>query len=172
LNEHFGKKISWRYRKSGVDVRITIFCDFCQFSLKKLTFFSKTNVMTIFCKNLQQSKHFFKIITSIPVSQIPNFYADAFTYFSQYACTYVSQTKKWNYMYNANLHTSIPNFPLPWRESNPDLLLLRRLWWPLRQAFCSRPVADGSIDQHRDQDTAIWGYYQNVKLNPYFAVVN
>jgi hypothetical protein len=29
----------------GVDVMITIFCDFCQFSAKKLAFFSKTNVM-------------------------------------------------------------------------------------------------------------------------------
>jgi hypothetical protein len=29
----------------GVDVMITIFCDFRQFSAKKLAFFSKTNVM-------------------------------------------------------------------------------------------------------------------------------
>jgi hypothetical protein len=29
----------------GVDVMITIFCDFCQFSAKKLAFFSKTYVM-------------------------------------------------------------------------------------------------------------------------------
>jgi hypothetical protein len=36
---------------SGVDVMITIVCDFCQFSAKKLAFFSKTNVMiTIFAK--------------------------------------------------------------------------------------------------------------------------
>jgi hypothetical protein len=27
---------------------ITIFCDFCQFSAKKLAFFLKTNVMIIF----------------------------------------------------------------------------------------------------------------------------
>jgi hypothetical protein len=29
----------------GADVMITIFCDFSQFSAKKMTFFSKTNVM-------------------------------------------------------------------------------------------------------------------------------
>jgi hypothetical protein len=35
----------------GVDVMITIFCDFCQFSAEKMGFFSKTNVMmTIFAK--------------------------------------------------------------------------------------------------------------------------
>jgi hypothetical protein len=35
----------------GVDVMITIFGDFCQFSAKKLVFFSKINVMiTIFAK--------------------------------------------------------------------------------------------------------------------------
>jgi hypothetical protein len=32
----------------GVDVMITIFCDFLQFSAKKLAFFSKTNVMIKF----------------------------------------------------------------------------------------------------------------------------
>jgi hypothetical protein len=32
----------------GVDVMITIFCDFCQFSAKKLAFSSKTNVMIKF----------------------------------------------------------------------------------------------------------------------------
>jgi hypothetical protein len=31
--------------KLGVDVMITIFCDFRKFSAKKLAFFSKTNVM-------------------------------------------------------------------------------------------------------------------------------
>jgi hypothetical protein len=36
----------------GVDVMITIFCDFSQFSAKKLAFFSKTNVMIIFFQNL------------------------------------------------------------------------------------------------------------------------
>jgi hypothetical protein len=58
---------------------ITIFCDFCQFSAKKMSFFSKTNVMiTIFAKtNRSLSKkrqiflYFFgenilKIITSVP----------------------------------------------------------------------------------------------------------
>jgi hypothetical protein len=36
---------------SGVDVMITILCDFRQFSANKLAFFSKTNVMiTIFAK--------------------------------------------------------------------------------------------------------------------------
>jgi hypothetical protein len=32
-------------RKSGVNVMITIFCDFSQFSAKKLAFFLNTNVM-------------------------------------------------------------------------------------------------------------------------------
>jgi hypothetical protein len=36
----------------GVDVMITIFCDFRQFSAKKLAFFSKTNVMMKFLFNL------------------------------------------------------------------------------------------------------------------------
>jgi hypothetical protein len=36
---------------AAVDVMITIFSDFCQFSAKKLAFFSKTNVMiAIFAK--------------------------------------------------------------------------------------------------------------------------
>jgi hypothetical protein len=35
----------------GVDVMIIIFCDFRQFSVKKMAFFSKTNVMIIFSKN-------------------------------------------------------------------------------------------------------------------------
>jgi Na+/melibiose symporter-like transporter len=69
----------------GVDVMITIFCDFCQFWAKKLAFFSKTNVMikilhnlalfivknanffaSFFCENI------FKIITSVlgPLPQI------------------------------------------------------------------------------------------------------
>jgi hypothetical protein len=37
---------------SGVDVMIKIFCDFSQFSAKKLAFFSKTNVMINFFQNL------------------------------------------------------------------------------------------------------------------------
>jgi hypothetical protein len=36
---HFGRRLS------GVDAMITIFGDFCQFSAKKMAFFSKTNVM-------------------------------------------------------------------------------------------------------------------------------
>jgi hypothetical protein len=36
----------------GVDVMITIFCDFRQFSAKKLAFFSKTNVVIKFLHNL------------------------------------------------------------------------------------------------------------------------
>jgi hypothetical protein len=35
------------FLESGVDVMITIFCDFCLFSAKKTAFFSKTNVMII-----------------------------------------------------------------------------------------------------------------------------
>jgi hypothetical protein len=31
-----------------IDVEITIFCDFCQFSAKKMAFLSKTNVMITF----------------------------------------------------------------------------------------------------------------------------
>jgi hypothetical protein len=34
--------------KTGVDVKITIFCDFCQLTAKKLAFLSKTNVMINF----------------------------------------------------------------------------------------------------------------------------
>jgi hypothetical protein len=65
---------------SGVDVMITIFCDFYQFSAKKLAFFLKTNVtITIFAKTsfvLSQNaiifakffgENIFKIITSVPV---------------------------------------------------------------------------------------------------------
>jgi hypothetical protein len=36
----------------GVDVMITIFCDFCQFSAKKMAFFLNTNVMINFFQNL------------------------------------------------------------------------------------------------------------------------
>jgi hypothetical protein len=53
------KKLGSKYRleihsRAGVDVMIAIFCDFCQFSAKKLAFFSKTNAMI---------KKYFKIIT-------------------------------------------------------------------------------------------------------------
>jgi GH18 family chitinase len=51
-------------RIHGVDVMITIFCDFCQFSAKKLAFFSKTNVMiTIFAKtssSLSKKRQYFR----------------------------------------------------------------------------------------------------------------
>jgi hypothetical protein len=48
----------------GVDVMITIFCDFCLFSAKKLAFFSKANVMiSIFAKtssSLSKKRQFFR----------------------------------------------------------------------------------------------------------------
>jgi hypothetical protein len=48
----------------GVDVMITIFCDFCQFSAKKLAFFSKTNLMINFFSKfgfvLSQKRQFFR----------------------------------------------------------------------------------------------------------------
>jgi hypothetical protein len=48
----------------GVDVMITIFCDFRQFSAKKLAFFSKTNVMINFFSKfgfvLRQKRQFFR----------------------------------------------------------------------------------------------------------------
>jgi hypothetical protein len=63
----------------GIDVMITIFCDFRQFSAKKLAFFSKTNVMIkishildlFWVKNSNYFAKFFgenifKIITSVP----------------------------------------------------------------------------------------------------------
>jgi hypothetical protein len=51
-----------------VDVLITIFCDFRQFSAKKLAFFSKTNVMIQILHNLAElfSEKNLKIITSVP----------------------------------------------------------------------------------------------------------
>jgi hypothetical protein len=42
----------WYIGIPGVDVMITIFCDFRQFSAKKLAFFSKTNVMIKVLHNL------------------------------------------------------------------------------------------------------------------------
>jgi hypothetical protein len=63
----------------GVDVMITIFCDFPQFSTKKIAFFSKPNVMIkilhilalLWVKNANFfaeffGKNFLKIITSVP----------------------------------------------------------------------------------------------------------
>jgi hypothetical protein len=41
-----------KYQEPGTDVMITIFCDFRQFSAKKLAFFSKTNVMIKCLHNL------------------------------------------------------------------------------------------------------------------------
>jgi hypothetical protein len=52
--------------RPGVDVMITIFSDFCLFSVKKLAFFSKNNVMiTIFPKtssSLSKKRQFFRYI--------------------------------------------------------------------------------------------------------------
>jgi hypothetical protein len=48
----FGAILSKTYLAPGVDVMITIFCDFRQFSAKKLAFFSKTNVMIKILHNL------------------------------------------------------------------------------------------------------------------------
>jgi hypothetical protein len=52
-----------KFAQSGADVMITIFCDFPQFSAKKLTFFLNTNVMIIFSKFsfvLSQKRRFFR----------------------------------------------------------------------------------------------------------------
>jgi hypothetical protein len=49
--QRWKKKVSCRKRcRAGVDVMITIFCDFPQFSAKKLAFFFNTNVMINFFK--------------------------------------------------------------------------------------------------------------------------
>jgi hypothetical protein len=66
-------------RQQGVDVMITIFCDFCQFSPKTLAFFSKSNgiknlhnlALFLSKKTPKFSPIFFgenilKIITSVP----------------------------------------------------------------------------------------------------------
>jgi hypothetical protein len=44
---------------TGVDVMITILCDFRHFSAKKLAFFSKTNVMIKFSQKSQFFAEFF-----------------------------------------------------------------------------------------------------------------
>jgi hypothetical protein len=51
-NYHFLSQFVKKIRfLPGVDVMITIFCDFCQLSAKNLAFFSKNNVLiTIFAK--------------------------------------------------------------------------------------------------------------------------
>jgi hypothetical protein len=45
---HFPWTIWSQNLAPGVDVMIKIFCDFCQFSTKKLAFFSKTKAMIKF----------------------------------------------------------------------------------------------------------------------------
>jgi hypothetical protein len=68
-----------RMTQPGVDVMITIFCDFCQFSAKKLAFFLKTNVLIKFLQKSSSSlsknanifakffgDNIFKIITPVP----------------------------------------------------------------------------------------------------------
>jgi hypothetical protein len=57
--------------RSGVDIMITIFCDLCQFSAKKLAFFSKTNVMI---KILHKQAVF---VLKTPIF-LPNFSAEIF----------------------------------------------------------------------------------------------
>jgi hypothetical protein len=58
-------------KEAGVDVMITIYCDFCQFSAKKLASFSKANVMMKFFHNLA--------FASSPNRQfLPNFSAKIF----------------------------------------------------------------------------------------------
>jgi hypothetical protein len=51
--------------RTGVDVIITIFCDFCQFLAKKLAFFSKNQCcdqnFAIFCFVLSKKRQFFRI---------------------------------------------------------------------------------------------------------------
>jgi hypothetical protein len=83
-----------------VDVMITIFCDFCQFSAKKLAFFSKTYVMIKSLHNLAlfwaKNDNFFekifgenilKIITSVPVLLFGNFFCEnADSRFLRYRC--------------------------------------------------------------------------------------
>jgi hypothetical protein len=48
----FGHFFAQEFPQSGVDVMITIFCNFCQFSAKKLAFFSKTNAIIKFSPKL------------------------------------------------------------------------------------------------------------------------
>jgi hypothetical protein len=73
-----------KFAQSGVDIMITIFCDFSQFSAKKMAFFINTNVRINFFQNLALfrvknanffSKFFgeniYKIITSVPGHPAP-----------------------------------------------------------------------------------------------------
>jgi hypothetical protein len=48
----FDENIELGINIPGVDVMITIFCDFRQFSVKRSAFFSKTNVMIKILPNL------------------------------------------------------------------------------------------------------------------------
>jgi hypothetical protein len=52
LQQKFGPRKVTIQLRPGVDVVITIFCDFCQFSAKKMAFFSKTNVVIKILHNL------------------------------------------------------------------------------------------------------------------------
>jgi hypothetical protein len=66
-----GKPLSNDGGQPGVDVVITIFSDFRQFSAKKVALFLKTNVMIKICKNYQhfvQKSQFFggNIFISVP----------------------------------------------------------------------------------------------------------
>jgi hypothetical protein len=58
------RKLVLTVTQPGVDVMITIFCDFRQFSAKKLALFSKTNVMIKILHNIcsfvfSQKRQFF-----------------------------------------------------------------------------------------------------------------
>jgi hypothetical protein len=74
-----GEKNRTKILKPRIDVMITIFCDFCQVSAKKLAFFTKTDVMIKFLQktisSLSKKRHFLtkkigenisKIITLVP----------------------------------------------------------------------------------------------------------
>jgi hypothetical protein len=50
--KNWRKKLALVGDQGGVDVMITIFCGFRQFLAKKLTFFSKSNVMIKILHNL------------------------------------------------------------------------------------------------------------------------
>jgi hypothetical protein len=62
-DKNIGAKNNSQTVVPGVDVMITIFCDFRQFSAKKLAFFSKTNVVIkIFAKtssSLSKKRQYF-----------------------------------------------------------------------------------------------------------------
>jgi hypothetical protein len=68
-------------RRSGADVMITIFCNFCQFSARKIGVFLKCQYGKVFAKidsSLSKTmplfvKNIFKMITSVPVSSLSTF---------------------------------------------------------------------------------------------------